>query len=138
MTAQLSIVYDPAYVGSESWKRVLEVLRTAVEHLGRKEAAYVLDVSGSQLSDSLNERDRKRWAGEWLCQTLAMLEGRHDETSRHLRRQLAEALLSPTTLVIDERADITPEEEAAMLRRELLALGDAGKAAVERIRRRKK
>lgn len=138
MSAQLSIAYDPAYVGSEAWKRVLEILRTAVEHLGRKEAAYVFDVSGSQLSDSLSERDRKRWAGEWICQAFAMLEQRNDPTSRNLRRELAEALLSPTALVVEERAEITPEEEAAMLRRELLALGDAGKAAVERVKRRKK
>jgi hypothetical protein len=136
VSGQLSIVYDPTYVGREAWQRQLVVLRTAVEHLGRKEVAYSLDVAGTYLSDAMNERDRKRWAAEWTHVVLAMLHSRRDDTSRGLMRQLAELGVSATPLVVDDSVEMTPEEQIAALRRELLALGDAGKAAVERVKRR--
>lgn len=138
MNGQLSIVYDPAYVGRETWQRQLLVLRTAVEHIGRKEVAFALDVSGSFLSDAMNERDRKRWAAEWTHIILAMLEGRRDDVSRNLRRQIGEGGVAASSLVVDEPVDLTPEEESAAYRRELLALGEQGKAAVDRIKRRKR
>lgn len=135
MSAQLSIAYKPSYAGGEAWQRQLLVLRTVVEHLGRKEVAFELDISGSQLSDSLNERDRKRWAAEWTHVVLAMLAMRRDETSRALLRQVAESGMAVTDLVVDEPVELTPEEEVLALRRELLAF-DGGKAAVERVKRR--
>lgn len=136
MSAQLALGYPPSYVGGEIWKQRLEVLRSAVHHLGLKEVAFTLDVAGSQLSDSLNERDRKRWAGEWLDVLKAMLLNKRDETSLDLYRQLLEldAANSPFAIVDDDVP--TPEEEAAQLRRELLKFGDAGKAAVERLKKR--
>ena len=135
MSGQLSIAYKPSYTGSESWQRQLSVLRTVVEHLGRKEVAYELDVSGSQLSDSLNERDRKRWAAEWTHVVLAMLDAKHDPASRSLLRQVAETGLAATSLVVDEPIEMTPEEEVLALKRELLAL-EGGKAAIDRLRKR--
>jgi hypothetical protein len=138
MSAQLSIAYDPSYVGAQSWERHLSVIRTVVEHLGRKEVAYVLDVSGSQLSDAMSERDRKRWAGEWTHKLFAMLEGKRDDVSRGLSRQLAESSLGACSWLVDEPSAMTPEEEAMALRRELAALGESGRAALERVKRRKK
>lgn len=136
MSGQLSISYRPSYTGGEAWQRQLIVLRTAVEHLGRKEVAYELDVSGSFLSDAMNERDRKRWAAEWTHVVLAMLCARHDDVSRNLVRQICEALVGATSLLIDEPIDLTPEEEAAALRRELHAMGEAGKVALARVKKR--
>ena len=138
MSAQLSIAYDPGYVGAQSWERHLAVVRTVVEHLGRKEVAFVLDVSGSQLSDAMSERDRKRWAGEWTHKLFAMLEGRRDEVSHGLSRQLAESSFGACSWLVDEPVAMSLEEENAALRRELAGCGEAGRAAVERIKRRKK
>ncbi len=138
MTAQLSLGYSPSYAGGEAWQRQLGVLRTAVEHLGRKEVSFALDVSGSFLSDALNERDRKRWAAEWTHVIFAMLDARQDDASRGLLRELGETALAACGLVVEVPADLTPEEEAAALRRELMAMGDKGKAAVDRIKRRAK
>lgn len=139
MSAQLALGYAPAYVGGEVWRERLEVLRLAVGHLGLKEVAWALDVSKTLLSDSLNERDRKRWAGEWsdvVKQMLVQLIERGDETARDLYRQLAGLDLAHGPFALGERVELTPEEEAAALRRELLKFGDAGKTAVERVRKR--
>lgn len=136
MGAQLALEYPASYVGGEVWRQRLDVIRLAVKYIGLKEVAFTLDVAGSLLSDSLNERDRKRWAGEWLDTLKAMLVQKHDEIALDLLRQLCELDVSgtPFALVADE--PLTPEEEAAALRRELAKFGDAGKAAVDRIRKR--
>lgn len=42
------------------------------------------------LSDATNERDRKRWAAEWLDIVKQMLIQRGDETALDLYRQLYE------------------------------------------------
>jgi hypothetical protein len=134
MSAQLSIGFKPSYAGGESWQAQLILLRTAVEHLGRKEVAFELDVNGSTLSDALNERDRKRWAAEWTHVLKAMLSIRRDDISRDLHRKLVEA--DAVGFVVEEQAALTPEEMNAAYERELRALGDGGKAAIERVRRR--
>jgi len=132
MSAQLSLVYKPAHAGGEAWQRQLAVLRTIVEHLGRKEVAFELDVNGSTLSDALNERDRKRWAAEWTHVVKAMLSMRHDEISAKLLRELANADVANTPFVLDESLDLTAEEIVAALKRD-----DDGKAALERVLRKR-
>lgn len=133
--AQLSIAYKPSYAGGEAWQRLLEVLRTATEHLGRKEVAYEIDVSGSALSDALNERDRKRWAAEWLMIMLAALSQRTDDVSRSLALQIVEQVAAVAGLVVCEAVALTPEEMVAAYERELKVL-DGGKAAIDRVRKR--
>lgn len=133
---QLALEYPADYVGAEVWRRRLEVLRLAVNHLGLKEVAFTLDIAGSMLSDALNERDRKRWAGEWTDKLKAMLVKRRDETALDLLRQLLELDVAHSPFVVTDDVPLTPEEESAALRRELLKLGDAGKAAIERVRKR--
>lgn len=133
---QLSIAYKPSYAGGEAWQRQLVVLRAAVEHLGRKEVAFEIDVSGSALSDALNERDRKRWAAEWSHVIKAMLDQRADEVSQKLKLQLVEIDAVTASLVVSEPVDLTPEELAAGFERELKALGADGKAAIDRVRKR--
>ena len=114
MTSQLSLGYKPAYEGRQVHERRLSVLLTTVEHLGRKEVAFELDISGSQLSDALNERDRKRWATEWTDVIKAMLRKRSDELSTKLYRQLLELDAAHSDFVVDEPLDLTPEQREAV------------------------
>lgn len=136
MSAQLSIAYKPAYEAREIHERRLSVLRTTVEHLGRKEVAFELDISGSQLSDALNERDRKRWAAEWTDVVKQMLANRRaDDVARDLLHQLLDIDVLGTGFAVDPADVMTPEEEAAAYRAALLKT-DGGKAIVDRIRKR--
>lgn len=132
MSAQLSLTYKPAHAGGEAWQRQLAILRTIVEHLGRKEVAFELDISGSGLSDALNERDRKRWAAEWTHVVKAMLSSKHDDVSSKLLRELATADIANTSFVLDESIDLTPEEIVAALKRD-----EDGRAALERVLRKR-
>lgn len=135
MKGQLAIAYPAEYLGRQQWDLLLDALRAGVNHLGLKEVAFKLDISGSQLSDSLNERDRKGWRNEWTCTLKHMLGERRqlgDEIARDIRAHIREIECS------DDNDDepLTPEEEAMQLRRELLKFGDAGKAAVDRLKKR--
>ena len=114
MTSQLSLGYKPAYEGRQVHERRLSVLLTTVEHLGRKEVAFELDISGSQLSDALNERDRKRWATEWTDVIKAMLRTKHDELSAKLYRQLLELDAANSDFVVDEPLDLSGEQREAV------------------------
>lgn len=136
MSTQLALSYPAAYVGHETWQRQLDAIRSAVKHLGLKEVAFALDVGGTQLADALNERDRKYWRAEWTHVLKAMLVARRDAMSADLLRAIVEPDIEtgPFALVDDE--PLTPEEENAQLKRELMRFGDAGKQAVERVKNR--
>lgn len=138
MSAQLALGYSPSYVGAEVWRQRLEILRLAVNHLGLKEVAFILDVSGSTLSDATNERDRKRWAGEWLDTAKAMLLQRDDEIAADLYRQLCELDIAGGPYALVETDRLTLEQEAAELRRALHRLGDRGKAEAAKVPRGKR
>lgn len=135
MNQQLAIAYPADYVGDQAWQRQLEAIRAAVQHLRAKEVAFVLDVGATHLSDALHERDRKVWHGRWTHVIKAMLAAQHaDETAAELLRQIVEADVAATPFTICEAEAMTPEQEAAALRRELAKFGDAGKAAINRVR----
>jgi hypothetical protein len=136
VNSQVYLSFPAAYVGREAWLRQLDALRAAVKHLGPKEVAFELDCGGTQISDALNERDRKVWHAAWTHVVKAMLAAKHDETSQDLLRAIVEADVSATPFAIVDDAPMTPEEENINLRRELLKFGAAGKAASERARRR--
>jgi hypothetical protein len=136
VTAQLSLVYRPAVEGGDAYQRQLEVLRKAVEHLTRKEVAWELGVTDQALGDALFERDRKRWAAKWTHIVKAMLHVRRDDVSRNLLRLLVESDAICTPFVVDEVVDLSPEEINAAYERELRGMGDAGKAVIDRIRRK--
>jgi hypothetical protein len=123
-------------VGREAWLRQLDALRSAVKHLGPKEVAFELDVGGTQISDALNERDRKVWHAAWTHVVKAMLAAKHDETSQDMLRAIVDADVAATPFAIVDDAPMTPEEEVIALRRELLKFGAAGKTAAERAKRR--
>lgn len=137
MNPQISLSYPAAYVGRENGKRRLETLRAAVTHLGLKEVAYELDVGGTQVSDALHERDRKVWHHDWTDVVKSMLGAkRDDQAAAELLRSLLDIDAAGTPYTITEEVALTPEEEAAAYRRELLSFGSAGKAAVDRIKKR--
>lgn len=137
MNPQIALSFPAAYVGREAWARQLDALRAAIKHIGPKEVAYELDISGTQLADALNERDRKVWHASWTHVVKAMLGNkRGDDTAAELLRAIVEADVSATPYAITEDEPLTPEEEAGALRRELLKFGDAGKQAVDRVRKR--
>jgi hypothetical protein len=136
MSPQLSLVYRPAHLAGEQWKLEVEALRAAVAYLGLKEVAFELDVSGSSISDALNERDRKRWAGEWTQVVQAMLSARTDDLAADLSRGILEAQLALTNYEPQPRQKLTPEQLAAALRDELLEMGAAGKRALDRVTRK--
>lgn len=136
MNQQVSLSFPAAYVGGDAWNRQLDVLRAAVKHLGAKEVAFELDVGGTQLADALNERDRKVWHARWSHVVKAMLVARRDDTATELLRALVDIDVMTTPYAISEHVELTPEEEAAALRRELGKFGEAGKAAIARVTRR--
>ena len=136
MSQQLALAYPADYVGKEAWERHLEVLRAAVAHLTAKEVAHILDVNKTHLSDALFERDRKVWHGHWTHVVQAMLSAKADDASRDLLRAIADAGVASTPFVISDVVELTPEEEVAALRRELAAFGAAGKAAIDRVKKR--
>lgn len=139
MNPQVALSFPAAYVGREAWARQLEALRAAVKHLTAKEVAFELDVGNTHLIDALNENNRKVWHGHWTHVVKAMLGARHgDELAAELLREIVESDVSATPFTITDDIALTPEEEAAALRRELLKFGDAGKTAVERIRKRRR
>lgn len=116
MNAQLSLVYSPATVGADAWSAQLEAIRAAVNHLGLKDVAYTLDISGSGLSDALNERDRKRWAAQWTHVVLSMLNARRgDEIAQQLKRTIAGAALVAAELELAGDDSISDDEMKAAL-----------------------
>lgn len=116
MSPQLSLGYEPGYVGADAWRHQLEAIRSAVNHLGLKEVSFALDVSGSMLSDALNERDRKRWAAEWTHVVLAMLSRRAgDQIAESLVRLIAETAILTTQLALEGEAEISRDELAVAM-----------------------
>lgn len=138
MNPQVAITFPAGYVGREAWDRQLEVIRAAVKHLGPKEVTFVLDIGATQLSDALNERDRKVWHAHWTHVLKAMLVAKRDEIAEDLLRQLVDIDVSATPFAITDDAPLTAEEESAALRRELLKFGEAGRTAVARVKARAK
>lgn len=137
MKQQLGLVYAPSYLGREAWQRQLDVIRAAVKHLTAKEVAFELDIGATVLSDALSESQRKVWHAHYTHVLKAMLAARHDDdVAADLLRQIVDLDVVTTSYAITDDIELTPEEEAAAYRRALLKFGDAGKAEVDRIRKR--
>lgn len=136
MNGQQALTFPASYVGRENWDRQLEAIRAAVKHLGPKEVAWELSVDGPRLSDALNERDRKVWHAHWTHTLKAMLGSRRDDqVAADLLRTIVEADVASTPFALTDEIEMTPEEEIAALRRELVAFGDRGRAAAARVKR---
>lgn len=69
---QLGLQYDASHAGSDDWVEILAWFRRAVDCLGNKEVAFRLDIGPSQLTDALNERERKDIKAKWFRTVLRM------------------------------------------------------------------
>lgn len=121
---QLALAYDSAHAGSDDWLEIIAWFRRAVEVLNHKEVAFKLDIAPSQLTDALNERDRKDIKGKWFATVLRMC-------NEPLRREYLEIVSRQHGYTIERVKVRTPEEELRevreLLKREapgLLALVD--------------
>ncbi len=136
MTPQLSLTYSAPYVGEADWQRQLVAIRAAVQYLGLKEVSFALDVSGSMLSDAMNERDRKRWAASWTCVVFRMLAAKSDSIALDLARNIHAAPLDDSPLEVTDRVvELTAEQKVTALEAELRSMGKAGEAAIGRVMR---
>lgn len=71
---------DTGERGSDHWHNVtLPAIRAAVNFVGVKEVAHACRATASMLCDALNERERKRWAGEWTDVLLTIAPDTHCE-----------------------------------------------------------
>ncbi len=124
---QLGFIYRPAYTGSEAWRGVdpkekpgglIELLKLAADHLGRKEVTFECDVGKTTLSEAINESNDKRWAGEWICKVLAMLAKRGDDESKRLGGEILASFvgLMPCFALVDADEGMTDAELEAMER----------------------
>lgn len=137
MNQQLAIAFPPDDEGRRAWSVAIEIVQRAVAHLGIKEVAFYADVAHTHMADAIHERDRRVWHAHWSLIVLSQLRQRGDETSHALCLELAQALIETSGLRVVEAEPMTPEEEAAAYRRELAKFGDAGKAAIARVTKRK-
>lgn len=120
---QLELGYSPSYIGHKAWRGddddriggALEALNAAVDHLGRKDVLYELNVAKTTLSEALGETNDKRCAAEWIFKVLAMLTMRGDDKSAQLQHDILAAftVVTPRFTVVDTSDEPTPEEVAA-------------------------
>lgn len=133
---QLSLAYRPARTGREAWAGtpgmpgVLAALREAVDYLGWEKVVFELDVKKSTLSEAVNEKNDKRWAGEWTFRILAMLALKGEEESARIGRAILEAHVSmmPCFALVDADA-IPTAEEIELAKRVLEKAGGKKRAA---------
>lgn len=133
---QLAIAFPADDEARAAWMHAIEIVRRSVMHLGIKEVAFWLDAAHTHVADAIHERERKVWHAHWSLVVLSLLRQRTDDVSRELLRLLADALIATAGLRTVEDEPLSPEEEAIALRRELAKFGDAGKQAIERVRKR--
>lgn len=109
----------------DAWQVLRRLLRECVDFMGLKEAAYLLDVSGSSLRHALDGRERHHVRAEWLIplirkapddsipRLLAKLRGLElahpepitaDDELRALRQVLDEELGPRVRAALSERA----------------------------------
>jgi hypothetical protein len=106
---QLALVYDAAHAGADDWTEILAWFRRAVDVLGHKEVAYRLDVQPSNLTDAINERERKDVKAKWITVVLRMCP----ET---LRREYLEIVGGHHGFEVKRARVRTPEEELRDMR----------------------
>lgn len=105
--------------GSTNWhNHTLPAIKAAVDAVSVKEFAFACDVSPSTICDAIAERERKRFAAEWIDVLLAIAPPVH-------REAILSALAIPNGYVPQRRKELTPEEELAQLRRTMQRLAPA-------------
>lgn len=109
---QLALTYSAEHVGDQNWQLRLTWLRRAVDVIGHKEVAFVLDIAPSNLTDALLERERKDVKGKWFDRIIAM-----PQLPSEMRTEYLRLLCVQLGYEMPERKRVkTAEEELAELR----------------------
>lgn len=69
---QMALALGAVSESTTDWDLVLAWFRRAIDVIGHKEVAYRLDIAPSNLSDAINERERKDVKGRWIATVLRM------------------------------------------------------------------
>lgn len=69
---QMPLALGAVSESASDWDLVLAWFRRAIDVIGHKEVAYRLDIAPSNLSDAINERERKDVKGRWIATVLRM------------------------------------------------------------------
>jgi hypothetical protein len=69
---QLAIAFDPVSTGNGDWSDIEEWFKRAVVAIGEKEVCYRLNITASNLSDALDESQRKSIKARWIQIVLRM------------------------------------------------------------------
>jgi hypothetical protein len=121
--SQAALDFGGGWRCAQAWAELLETLNAAVTHVGRKEAAYNLDTSPSQLANALAERDRHYLRASWLPYLVAVAPSHRP----------VEILAGLRGLELSPRKPMTPAEELAELRAAVAAeCGPTQRDAIER------
>lgn len=115
--AQLALVYKPAATAEQLYIMERGILSEGVAHVGLKKFADEIGVSRQLVSDSVEERDRKRWAAEWTHVLIVMLTRQGDEIARDIvQRLIGVRAINTQFVVTDVDDEPSPEEEQAIER----------------------
>lgn len=107
--SQPALDFGDGWKFSQAWTRLLEAFNATIVHVGRKEAAYQLDTSPSQLANALAERDRHHIRGSWVPYLVAAAPN----------DAAVEVLAGLRGRALTEVKKMTPAEELAALKRSL-------------------
>lgn len=116
-----------------AWGRLLDAFRAAVDTCDRKDLLFRLDVPGSQFSDALRENGGKHVHLRWLVVVADMAP------AGDAKQALAAELAGQLGYDVEERRDLTAEEELAALRAAVRAeFGAAGDRMLDQRRSSKR
>jgi hypothetical protein len=118
MSQQLEL---PAVSDTDSWAEVLDCVRDIVRARGNKDIAYALDVSPSDLSHALAERNRSELKLRYLPTLLRL---RHND-------DLPKAIARAAGLELAPARPLTAAERLERLEAALSRAGAAGQAIKE-------
>ncbi len=115
---QLSL---PTVTDAETWAQILDEIREIVRARGPKEVAFALDISGSDLSNAIAERNRTE------------LKLRHLPYFLHARLndELPRIIVEHCGLSLSETRPLTAAERLERLEAAALRSGAAGQAILE-------
>lgn len=118
MTQQLAI---PQVADGDVWAAVLDAVSDIIRARGHKEVAYALDISGSDLSNMLAERNRTEFK---LRHLPTLLRLRHND-------DLPRAIARAAGLELAPARPLTAAERLERLEAALARAGAAGQAIVD-------
>lgn len=117
MSEQLAL---PVISDADAWAEILDAVREIVRKRSNMAVSHVLDISGSELSNALAERNRSELKARHL---VALLRLRHND-------DLPRAIARAAGLELAPARALTPAEQLERLQAALSRAGAAGAAIV--------